>query len=81
MSTLTIRNLDSATHQGLRLRAAAHGRSVEAEVRAILDDATRPQRRGNIALAFRDLALAEGGIDLDLPPRTIDDDHRAVELD
>lgn len=64
-----------------RLSDHLAGPGVEAEVRAILDDATRPQRRGNIALAFRDLALAEGGIDLDLPPRTIDDDHRAVELD
>ena len=37
MATLTIRQLDDRTHARLRGRAAEHGRSVEAEVRAILD--------------------------------------------
>jgi plasmid stability protein len=36
MATLTIRNVDEATHRGLRLRAAENGRSVEEEVRRIL---------------------------------------------
>lgn len=36
MGTLTIRQLDERTHARLRGRAASHGRSVEAEVRAIL---------------------------------------------
>jgi plasmid stability protein len=36
MPTLTIRNLPEPVHRRLRLRAAAAGRSVEAEVRAIL---------------------------------------------
>lgn len=35
-STLTIRNLDAAVKQKLRVRAALHGRSMEAEARAIL---------------------------------------------
>lgn len=34
--TLTVRNLTEDVHRSLRLRAAAHGRSVEAEVRDIL---------------------------------------------
>ncbi len=36
MPTLTIRNLTEDVHRALRLRAASHGRSVEAEVREIL---------------------------------------------
>ena len=44
MGTLTIRQLDEQTHARLRGRAAKHGRSVEAEVRAILDAAVgRPE--------------------------------------
>jgi plasmid stability protein len=36
MATLTIRNLPDNVHQGLRARAAANGRSMEAEARAVL---------------------------------------------
>ena len=36
MATLPVRNLDDAIAQALRVRAAAHGRSAEAEHREIL---------------------------------------------
>ncbi len=42
MATLTIRNLPDATHQALRERAARHGRSMEEEVRQIIDAAVGP---------------------------------------
>lgn len=42
MSSLTIRNVDDATKQRLRMRAASHGVSMEEEVRRILRDALRP---------------------------------------
>jgi hypothetical protein len=38
MATLTIRGLDPVTHARLRVEAARHGRSMEAEVRAILHE-------------------------------------------
>lgn len=38
-TTLTIRNIDEAVKSALRMRAAQNGRSMEAEVRAILRDA------------------------------------------
>jgi phosphopantothenoylcysteine decarboxylase/phosphopantothenate--cysteine ligase len=41
MASLTIRKLDDAIRDELRLRAARHGRSVEDEVRTILRDAGR----------------------------------------
>jgi len=45
VAAITVRNLSDETHRALRLRAAEHGRSTEAEVRAILDAAVRPPDR------------------------------------
>ncbi len=41
MSVLTIRKLDDEVKQRLRMRAARHGTSMEAEARAILEQAVR----------------------------------------
>lgn len=38
MANLTVRGLDDNLHAQLRVRAAQHGRSMEAEVRAILKE-------------------------------------------
>jgi len=40
MATLTIRNLDDQVKQQIRVQAAEHNRSMEAEARAILAEAT-----------------------------------------
>ena len=69
MSTLTIRQLDERTHARLRVRAAKHGRSVGAEVRAILDAAVHLPER-NFLLSLRDVVADVGGLDLELSPRT-----------
>lgn len=45
MSSVTIRNLPDEVHRALRVRAAQHGRSTEAEIRAILESAVKPQGR------------------------------------
>ncbi|MBC2775453.1 plasmid stabilization protein [Rhizobium sp. AQ_MP] len=45
MPAVTIRNLSDETHRALRVRAAHHGRSTEAEIRDILDAAVRPSQR------------------------------------
>jgi plasmid stability protein len=42
MATLNIRGLTQDVHQELRLRAARHGRSMEAEARSILSEVCRP---------------------------------------
>ena len=42
MAMLTIRNLPEELHMALRARAASHRRSMEAEVRAILEATIRP---------------------------------------
>jgi len=41
MPQIPVRNLPDHTHKALRRRAAHHGTSLEAEVRAILDEAVR----------------------------------------
>lgn len=77
MGTLTIRQLDERTHARLRGRAAKHGRSVEAEVRAILD-ATVDLPEENFLLALRAAMSEIGGVELLLEPRT--DLPRSVDL-
>lgn len=45
MAMLTVRNLPDNVHRALRVRAAQHGRSTEAEVREILAAAVTPGER------------------------------------
>ena len=42
MASVTVRNLPDEVHRALRVRAAQHGRSTEAEIRDILEIAARP---------------------------------------
>lgn len=70
MATLTIRDLDEGIRASLRVRAARHGRSMEAEVREILRDAlTRPEGDVWLGSRIRQRFAAIGGADLDLPSR------------
>ena len=68
MSTITVRSLDEDVVRRLKLRAAASGRSMEAEVREILVSAVA---RPSLGQAWLDLADRVGGIDLPLPERTM----------
>lgn len=45
MPILTVRNLPEEVHRALRVRAAQHGHSMEAEVRGILESAVSPEGR------------------------------------
>ncbi|WP_331765094.1 FitA-like ribbon-helix-helix domain-containing protein [Nocardia sp. NBC_01388] len=45
MKNVTVRNLSDEVHRAIRVRAANHGRSTEAEIRAILTDAVQPPER------------------------------------
>lgn len=55
MPAVTIRNLSDETHRALRVRAAHHGRSTEAEIRAILEDAVRPSQRVKLGSLLVDI--------------------------
>ena len=77
MATLTIRNVDTAVKERLRLRAARHGRSMEAEARRILSEAVASdgdQPEPNLAEAIRRRFAPLGGVDLELPPREFVDE-------
>ncbi len=45
MPSVTVRNVPDEVHRAIRVRAAQHGRSIEAELRDILESAVRPQGR------------------------------------
>ncbi|MGV2434615.1 MAG UNVERIFIED_CONTAM: plasmid stabilization protein [Anaerolineae bacterium] len=53
MSSLTIRNLDDATKQCLRIQAARHGVSMEEEVRRILKAAVHSAEDSSYGLGKR----------------------------
>lgn len=66
MSAIVVRNISAETHRALRVRAKRHGRSTEAEIRAILDGAVRPSRRVMLGSALAALAKPLGGVDLEI---------------
>jgi antitoxin FitA len=70
MSSVTIRKIDPAVKEKLRLRAARHSRSMEGELRAIItaalqDDAVATP---NLADANRRRFAPLGGVDLEPHP-------------
>ena len=66
MAAIIVRNLSPETHRALQARAARHGRSTEAEVRAILDEAVRPAARVKLGSALAALARPLGGLDIEI---------------
>jgi plasmid stability protein len=78
MASISIRGLDEEVRERLRVRAAEHGRSMEAEVRAILTEVVTGRSEGGLAQALRARFSELGGVDLELPRRT--EPPRAVSL-
>jgi len=80
MASLTIRGLDPGTHARLRISAAQHGRSMEAEVRAILQERfpSTPVASG-LGTRIHDRVARLGGIELESPDRS--EVPRAAEFD
>lgn len=77
MANVTIRNLPDAVHRALKIRAAQHGRSTEAEIRQILESAAMPADRIRIGDELSALGQAFGGVELPLtrsaePMRVVD---------
>ncbi len=71
MSTLTIRNIEPAIKDKLRLAAAAHGRSMEEEVRTILRQVlAQPVLTGGLGSQVHARFATLGGVDMPLPHRT-----------
>ena len=71
MSSIVIRKLDPGVKERLRIRAARHGRSMEAEARRILQTAldVSETRTRNLYERIRERFEPLGGVDLEPPPR------------
>lgn len=80
MAAISVRDLDEDVAARLKVRAARHGRSMEAEVRTILHNAltTDEDDRPNLAQAMRERLVDLGGVELEIPPRQ--DEPRAADL-
>ena len=65
MAVVTVRNLPEETHRALKLRAARHGRSTEAEIREILRQAAHPDERVRIGTQLAKFGRSFGGLDLE----------------
>jgi plasmid stability protein len=77
VTAISIRNLDPEVKARLRVRAAEHGHSMEAEIRAILAEAVAEKRPRGFFDALRAIALEHGGVDLNLRR----DDYRQRPID
>ncbi len=79
LTAVRIGNLDDQVLQRLRARAAQHGRTLEAEIRAILTDAvSEPGEAEGLFQAIVRRFGELGGVDLELPPRI--EQPRAAEF-
>lgn len=71
MAAVSVRDLDDEVRDRLRVRAARHGRSMEAEIRTILTDAVASdEEQPDLFLALLEHFGSLGGVDLDVPVRT-----------
>ena len=68
MRAVTIRNLPDETHRALKVRAAQHGPSTEAEIRDILEDAVMPAQRIRLGSELAAIGRDIGGVDLKIDP-------------
>lgn len=74
MSVVTVINLPEETHRALKARAAEHNRSIEAEIRFILEEVVRPKDRVKLGTALAAFGKQFGGLEF-----AIIRDHRPTE--
>jgi plasmid stability protein len=65
MPAVTIRNLSAEAHRALKQRAARHGRSTEAEIRDILEQAALPPDRIRLGTLLAEIGRDAGLTDQD----------------
>ena len=71
MANVNVRNLHDEVHRAIRIQAAHHGRSTEAEIRDILEQAAKPQGRVKLGSYLAAIAREAGGL--------TDEDHALLE--
>jgi len=70
---MSVRGIDPELYRWLKIRAAQHDRSLEAEARAIFADVKRSEETddGTLGAWFRTHVDSTGGFDdLEIPPRS-----------
>lgn len=60
MASITVRNVPDEVHRALRVLAAQHGRSAEAEIRAILENAVKPGGRVKLGTLLAGIGRESG---------------------
>jgi len=77
MTTITIKDLPEATYRALEIKAARNGRSIEAEIHHIIENAMRSPNGVRIGSELAAIGRDFGGVDLDIerdktPAGTVD---------
>ncbi|WP_075322936.1 FitA-like ribbon-helix-helix domain-containing protein [Acidithiobacillus albertensis] len=62
MANVNVRNLPDEVHRAIRIQAAHHGRSTEAEIRDILERAAKPEGRLKLGSFLAAMARETGGL-------------------
>lgn len=78
MAAVTIRNLSEEAHRALKVRAAQHNRSAEAEMRA-LEAAVRPEGRLRLGTALSEMSRTIGLTNADVEALEQARDTRSAE--
>lgn len=71
MATVNVRNLPDEVYRAIRIQAAQHGRSTAAEIRDILERATRPEGRIKLGSLLAAIARETDGL--------TDEEHALIE--
>jgi len=62
MANVNVRNLPDEVHRAIRIQAAHHGRSTEAQIRDILERAAKPEGRVKLGSYLAAIAREAGGL-------------------
>ncbi|HGT1805512.1 TPA: type II toxin-antitoxin system antitoxin FitA [Neisseria gonorrhoeae] len=65
MASVVIRNLSEATHNAIKFRARAAGRSTEAEISLILDNIAKAQQTVRLGSMLASIGQEIGGVELE----------------
>lgn len=62
MANVNVRNLPDEVHRAIRIQAAHHGRSTEAEIRDILERAAKPDGRVKLGSLLTSITRENDGL-------------------
>ena len=79
VANVNVRNLPDEVHRAIRIQAALHGRSTEAEMRAILEAAVCPPDRVRLGSSLAALSRAAGLTNADFEAISGARDRRPAE--